>query len=62
MATQKACKQCKAIFEGTKCPKCGSEEVTDSFKGKVVVLNPENSEVAKNLKIKERGSFAVKLG
>ena len=61
MAKEKACKKCKFVFEGTKCPRCGSEEFTDSFKGKVVVLKPEESEVAKNLKIKEKGTFAIKV-
>jgi DNA-directed RNA polymerase subunit E" len=58
---EKACKKCKLIFEGTKCPKCGSEEFTDNFKGRVVVLKPEESEIAKNLKIKEKGAFAIKV-
>lgn len=63
MAVQKACKQCKTIFEGSgKCPSCGSEESTDTFKGKVVIINPENSEIAKNLKYTKKGSYAVKLG
>ncbi len=61
MATEKACKKCKVIFEGSKCPKCGSEEITDSFKGRVVILKPEESEVAKNLKVKDKGSFAIKV-
>ncbi len=61
MTKEKACKKCKFVFEGTKCPRCGSEEFTDSFKGKVVVLKPEESEVAKNLKIKEKGTFAIKV-
>ena len=60
MAKEKACKQCKSIFEGSKCPRCGSTEISDSFKGKVVVLNPEQSEVAKHLNIKDKGNFAVK--
>lgn len=62
MAKEKACKQCKNVFEGTKCPKCGSEEFSDSFKGKVFIIKPEESEVAKNLNIKEKGIFAIKLG
>lgn len=60
MAGQKACKQCKTIFEGMKCPKCGSEEFSDAFKGKVIVMNPEQSEIAQNLKIREKGTFAIK--
>lgn len=62
MAT-KVCKRCKLIFDGVaRCPQCGSEETTDNFKGRVVVLKPEQSEIAKNLQLKQKGSFAVKLG
>ena len=62
MATQKACRKCKTIFEGQKCPKCGSDEHSDSFKGRIVILKPEESEVAKNLKFMEKGTYAAKLG
>ena len=57
---QKACKSCKSIYEGSKCPKCGSEEFIDNFKGKVVILNPTESEIAKNLKIKDKGVYAIR--
>ena len=60
---QKICKQCKAIFEGSStCPNCGSTDFTDSFKGKIAVINPEQSEIAKNLKITKKGEYAVRLG
>ena len=58
---QKACKICNTIYdEGDKCPKCGSRESTDSFKGRVVVMNPEKSEIALKLNIKEKGNYAIK--
>jgi DNA-directed RNA polymerase subunit E" len=60
MAKQKACKMCNRIFEGDKCPACGSKEITEGFKGRVVVLNPEKSEIAEKLKFKSKGSFAIK--
>ncbi len=60
MSKEKACKQCRTIFVGTKCPKCGSENLSDSFKGKVVVFDPENSEIAKNVKLKDKGEYAVR--
>lgn len=60
MAKEKACKNCKMIYEGYKCPNCGSDEHSDSYKGKVNVLKPEESEVAKNLNIKHKGTFAIK--
>jgi len=58
---EKACKNCKIIFEGTKCPKCGSEDFTDNYKGRIIVLKPEESEIAKNLKLKDKGDYAIKV-
>jgi DNA-directed RNA polymerase subunit E" len=62
MAAQKACKNCKSIVEGSKCKKCGSEEIAENSKGKMIILNPDRSEVAGSLKIKDKGSYAIKLG
>lgn len=59
---QKACKVCRTIYEGAQCPNCGSQEFSDNFKGKIRVLDSENSEIAKHLNIKKKGLFAVKLG
>jgi DNA-directed RNA polymerase subunit E" len=61
MAKEKACRQCRTIYTGTKCPDCGSVESLDSFKGRVVVLDPEKSEIAKELGINKKGEFAAKL-
>ena len=61
MVKQKACRICRTIYEGDKCPNCGSKEFTDSFKGRIEVMNPEKSEVAQKLGIKQKGNFAIKL-
>ncbi|MEK6758041.1 MAG: transcription elongation factor subunit Spt4 [Nanoarchaeota archaeon] len=61
MPKSKACKVCNIIYEsGDKCPRCGSKESTESFKGRIVIVNPEESEIAKKLNIKEKGNFAIK--
>jgi len=58
---EKACKVCKTIYlEEDKCPRCGSREFTESFKGRIIVSDPEKSEVAKQLGITEKGEFAIK--
>jgi RNA polymerase subunit RPABC4/transcription elongation factor Spt4 len=49
------------IYEGNKCPSCGSQEYNDSFKGRVLILDPEHSEIAQHLKIKNKGSYAIRL-
>jgi len=57
----KACRVCNTIYEGKeKCPKCDSKEATETFKGRVIILNPEKSEIAKKLNIREKGNFAIK--
>lgn len=61
MAKEKACKECRIIYEGSKCPACGSTESTDRFKGKISVIRPEESEIAKNLGITKKGIFAARL-
>jgi len=60
MAKEKACKNCRIMYEGDKCPKCGSSDNTESWKGKVVILNPESSEIAKKMKIDQKGTYAIK--
>jgi len=61
MTKEKACKICNRIYETEeKCPDCGAKESTDSFKGRIIVLNPEKSDIANKLKIKRKGNFAIK--
>ena len=57
---QKACLDCRTIYEGEKCPNCGSSASTDSAKGRVYIFDTENSEIAKNMKINNKGEFAIK--
>lgn len=61
MVKLKACRLCRTIVEeGDKCPNCGSKELTEGFKGRIEVLNPEKSEMAQKLNLKEKGNFAIK--
>ena len=57
----RACKKCRFIFEeGDKCPKCGSNSTTDSWKGRIEIVNPEKSEIAQQLKLAEKGIYTIK--
>ena len=61
MPKPKACRVCNKIYEeGDKCPRCDAKESTDAFKGRVVVIDSEKSEIAKKLNIKGKGNFAIK--
>lgn len=57
---QKACANCRRIYEGEKCPACGEVVSSDTIKGRVHIFNPEKSEIAENMKIDKEGEFAIK--
>ena len=60
MKGQKACKSCNMIYEGDKCPNCGNQEYSEEIKGVVAIFDPEKSEIAKNLKIHQKGRYLIK--
>jgi RNA polymerase subunit RPABC4/transcription elongation factor Spt4 len=60
MAKEKACLNCRQIYEGEKCPACGETVFNESFKGRVYIFDTEKSEVAKNMKINHKGESAIK--
>lgn len=59
----KACRSCKALVdkEVQSCPVCGSRDFTDEWEGILVVIKPEESEIAKTIDIKNKGRFVVKI-
>lgn len=60
MPKQKACKICNKIFTTEKCPNCDAKEPTETIKGRIYILDPEKSEIAKKLNLKGKGNFAIK--
>lgn len=57
----KACKKCRFIYEeGDKCPKCGSNVSTENWKGRIEIVHPDKSEIAKELKLAEKGVYTIK--
>ncbi len=58
---EKACKQCHRVVEGNLCPVCKDSQLTTSWKGFIVIADPERSELAKKLGIKIPGKYALRL-
>ncbi len=56
----KACKRCRFLHEEDKCPKCGSTSNTESWRGRIEIVNPEKSEIGKELKLVEKGIYTIK--
>lgn len=58
----KACRNCHFLTKESVCPSCKSQEFTDKWKGFVMVLDADRSQVAKQLGAKLPGKYALKLG
>lgn len=60
MSELRACKRCKRIVTGGKCPVCGSKELTSNWRGYLIILS-KDSEIAKSMGIKESGRYAIRV-
>lgn len=59
----KACRSCRYLVDKDMeiCPMCGSKDFTDEWSGVIIVIKPEDSEIAKRLELIHRGRFAIKI-
>ena len=58
---ERACRNCRMIVEEDVCPKCKSSSLSNDWVGYVVIVNPENSMIAKRLNITSAGKYALKV-
>ncbi len=58
---EKACTNCHFITKNNVCAKCKSTNLSEDFSGIIVMFDPENSAIAKTIKIKEKGRYALKV-
>jgi len=58
---ERACKVCRRIVKGNMCPADKSTDLTKSFRGVVMSINPEKSEIVKEAGITAPGKFAIKI-
>ncbi len=59
--TEKACKNCRYISNGPVCPNCKSTNLSDDWTGLAIIIDPEGSEIAKKMRIKSPGRYAVRV-
>ncbi|MCD4759672.1 DNA-directed RNA polymerase subunit E'' [archaeon] len=58
---KKACKKCKLLVEGNVCPICKGNKFSDSWKGRLFIMDPEKSEIAKRVGLKVKGEYVIKI-
>lgn len=59
--SKKVCKSCRLFVEGAECPICKGSQFTDSWKGRIYITDPENSQLAKKMGVKMKGEYAIKI-
>jgi DNA-directed RNA polymerase subunit E" len=57
----RACRTCKIITEENTCPICRSTDLSDDFSGLLIVLDPEGSQLAQKMDIKQEGQYALRI-
>ena len=61
MVKELACRKCKCVTICKVCPACKSSDLTSDWEGVVVIASPEQSKIAKTLKITVKGKYALKV-
>lgn len=59
--SRKVCKKCKLFVDGNVCPICKGNQFTDNWKGRIVIIDPEKSEIAQKMEITHKGEYAIKV-
>lgn len=58
---ERACKICRRLIKGNMCPIDKSTDLTRSWRGVIIVMNPEASAIAKEAGLTSPGRFAIKI-
>lgn len=59
--SEKACRECHLISYGSVCPSCKDTSLSDDFSGLVIIVDPEGSAIARAMKVKEKGRYALRV-
>ncbi|MEM3737561.1 MAG: transcription elongation factor subunit Spt4 [Candidatus Bathyarchaeia archaeon] len=61
MLKEKACRNCRLLVYGSVCPNCKNTFLTEDYSGLLIIIDPENSEIAKKAGITKAGRYALKV-
>lgn len=61
MAKRKVCKQDKLFVEGPSCPICKGASFSENWQGRIFIIDPIKSEIAKKMGLTHPGEFAIKI-
>lgn len=59
----RACRKCHSLVprEASRCPVCGSTDLSDDWDGVIIVIDPGKSMLARKLEIEKSGRYALRV-
>ncbi len=61
MTKKKVCKKCKLFVRGNECSICKGTDFSTTWKGRIIILNVEKSDIAQKLGVTLPGEYAVRV-
>lgn len=61
MVKELACRICKYVTIAKVCQACRSTDLSPDWSGIVIVVDPENSQIARTLGITKKGKYALRV-
>ena len=58
---KKVCSKCKIFVEKEACPICGGSNFLTTWKGRIFILNPEKSDIARKIGAVREVEYAIKI-
>jgi DNA-directed RNA polymerase subunit E" len=56
---EKVCRTCRLFVSGEKCPLCGESSFSKSWKGTVIINDPQGSDIAQKLGLTAKGRYCL---
>jgi len=61
-AAERVCRNCRRVVTANVCDNCGSSDLASSFRGMVIIIDPQRSMLSAVLGVKKAGTYAIKIG
>lgn len=58
---KKVCRNCRLFVDGEICPVCKGNQFANSWQGRVNIISPENSMIAKKMNVTQEGEYVIKV-